>query len=135
MHWIKSLDEITLTDLEQVGSKAAHLGAMLRAGFNVPRGFVITIDAFIDHFGLTTDPLVRPAYPRLQPELMAEVVDATTRVLGQESELAVRSSSTDEDGRQASFAGQHSTYYFRTPEPSSIRPSSIAGCRSGRRRP
>ncbi len=88
---------------------------MLRAGFPVPPGFVIDTDAFIAHFGEVTDPLVRPPPPRLQAELMAEVVAALVDQLGDCRELAVRSSSTAEDGEQASFAGQHSTYYFVTP--------------------
>ena len=115
MHWIHSLADITLADLDKVGSKAAHLGAMMRAGFPVPPGFVIDIDAFISHFGEVTDPLVRPNVPMLKTELMADVVQALVDHLGEETELAVRSSSTEEDGSRASFAGQHSTYYFVTP--------------------
>ena len=115
MDWIKPLQDITLADIETVGSKAAHLGAMLRAGFPIPPGFVITTDAFVEHFGHTTDPLVRPATPRLKQEFMAHVVDAMVNYLGQETEVAVRSSSTEEDSSFASFAGQHSTYYFVAP--------------------
>ncbi len=113
--WTKPLSEITLADAPLVGGKAAHLGAMLRAGFQVPAGFVITVDAFVDHFGQLTDPLVKPTPPRIQPELMAEVVNNIVEHLGHETSFAVRSSSTDEDSSQASFAGQHSTYYFVTP--------------------
>ena len=109
LHWIRPLSEINLTDLDRVGGKAAHLGAMMRAGFPIPPGFVIETTAFVDHFGQTTDSLVRPPVPRLQAELMAEVVQATLQYLGDESEVAVRSSSTTEDGIHASFAGQHST--------------------------
>ena len=115
MQWIKPLQEVTLADTDSVGEKAAHLGAMLRAGFPVPDGFVITTDAFIEHFGHTTDPLVRPPTPRLHSELMAAVVEAMVDTLGRETEVAVRSSSTEEDSSFASFAGQHSTYYFVTP--------------------
>ncbi len=115
MHWIRSLSDITVADIEAVGSKAAHLGALHRAGFPVPEGFVIEVSAFIDHFGHTTDSLVRPSVPRLQSELMAEVVQATVDYLGAETELAVRSSSTEEDASHASFAGLHSTYYFVNP--------------------
>ena len=88
---------------------------MQRAGFPVPEGFVITVDAFVEHFGNVTDPLVKPPTPRLHPELMAQVVQALVEVLGEETEVAVRSSSTEEDGMFASFAGQHSTYYFVRP--------------------
>lgn len=116
MDWIKPLSNITLADTTQVGPKAAHLGALARAGFSVPNGFVITVDAFIDHFGTQTDPLVRPPVPRLQSELMNEVVQALMDQLGDADQLAVRSSATEEDGSQASFAGQHSTYYFVSPQ-------------------
>jgi len=115
LHWIQPLADITLTDLDRVGSKAAHLGAMLRAGFGVPKGFVIDVNAFISHFGEVTDPLVKPTVPLLQAELMAEVVQALIDNLGAENQVAVRSSSTEEDTSHASFAGQHSTYYFVPP--------------------
>lgn len=115
MNWILSLRDVNLADVERVGGKAAHLGAMLQAGFPVPEGFVITVDAFVEHFGLATEPLVRPAPPQLSTELMAEVVDAMLTHLGEESSVAVRSSSSDEDDDLASFAGQHSTYYFVPP--------------------
>lgn len=88
---------------------------MLRAGFPVPEGFVIDVDAFISHFGEQTDPLVKPNLPLLQAELMAGVVQALMDHLGAENQVAVRSSSTEEDSSNASFAGQHSTYYFVPP--------------------
>lgn len=69
----------------------------------------------MEHLGHTTDPLVRPPTPRLHSDLMASVVQAMVDHLGNESEVAVRSSSTEEDSSLASFAGQHSTYYFVTP--------------------
>ncbi len=115
LHWIRPLADITLADIDQVGGKAAHLGALLRAGFPVPEGFVIHIDAFVAHFGEITDPLVKPAVPLLQAEFMAQVADALVTFLGNESQVAVRSSSTEEDSSHASFAGQHSTYYFVPP--------------------
>lgn len=115
MNWIAPLSELSLADIDRVGAKAAHLGAMMRAGFNVPPGFVIDVDAFISHFGEVTDPLVKPTPPRLQAELMNNVMQALLTYLPDAGELAVRSSATDEDGQQASFAGQHSTYYFVTP--------------------
>ncbi len=76
---------------------------------------MIDVSAFISHFGEVTDPLVKPSPPRLQAELMADVVAALLTHLPDADQLAVRSSATDEDGEQASFAGQHSTYYFVTP--------------------
>ncbi|XOV85209.1 MAG: PEP/pyruvate-binding domain-containing protein [bacterium] len=115
LNWIAPLSELSLADIDRVGAKAAHLGAMMRAGFNVPAGFAIDVEAFISHFGEVTDPLVKPAPPRLQAELMNNVMQALLTYLPDAGELAVRSSATDEDGQHASFAGQHSTYYFVTP--------------------
>lgn len=116
MPWIQPLAELTLADIDRVGGKAAHLGALMRAGFNVPKGFVIDVEAFTSHFGLVTDPLVRPVVPRLHAEFMAQIVAALIAHLGDVKELAVRSSSTQEDSNLASFAGQHSTYYFVAPQ-------------------
>jgi len=65
---------------------------------------------------MQTDPLVRPTTPMVQTELMADVVACLMDVLGDAESLAVRSSSTEEDSGSASFAGQHSTYYFVPPQ-------------------
>ena len=87
----------------------------MRAGFPVPPGFVITVDAFVEHFGHLTDGLVKPNTPTLQSELMAEVVQGIVQWLGEEKYFAVRSSASEEDAEHASFAGMHSTYYFVPP--------------------
>ena len=39
---VRSLDELTATDLPDAGGKGANLGELRRAGFPVPDGFVIT---------------------------------------------------------------------------------------------
>jgi len=70
------------------GAKAANLGRLLRAGFDVPAGFVIA------------DPIGDDGWGR---EIESALVD-----LGSGS-FAVRSSAFGEDGRQASFAGQLDT--------------------------
>ncbi|MBI5349913.1 MAG: hypothetical protein HZB77_11465, partial [Chloroflexi bacterium] len=36
----------TETTLQNVGGKGANLARLTRAGFNVPRGFIITTDAY-----------------------------------------------------------------------------------------
>lgn len=46
MPFLKSLTEIRITDHALVGDKAANLGELIRAGFDVPRGFCITADAY-----------------------------------------------------------------------------------------
>jgi phosphoenolpyruvate synthase/pyruvate phosphate dikinase len=70
------------------GAKAANLGRLLRAGFDVPAGFVIG------------DPIGDDGWGR---EIESALLD-----LGSGS-FAVRSSAAGEDGRQVSFAGQLDT--------------------------
>jgi pyruvate,water dikinase len=78
------------------GGKAANL-SRLAARFRVPPGFVLTIPGTsIDR---SARALVIAAYRELGAR--AGVADAA---------VAVRSSAVDEDGRDASFAGQHDTY-------------------------
>lgn len=74
------------TDSARFGHKAAHLASLLRAGFDVPDGFVIATAA---------DPTL-------------EDLNEAVRVYGGDA-LAVRSSSVAEDLPDASFAGQYET--------------------------
>src|SRR4051812_47069122 len=70
------------------GGKAANLGRLIRAGFSVPDGFVVTDPAGEDW-----------------PAPLAAALAARGP-----STFAVRSSAFDEDGAEASFAGQlHTT--------------------------
>jgi phosphoenolpyruvate synthase/pyruvate phosphate dikinase len=83
-------------DAALTGGKAASLSA-LAAEHRVPPGFVVALD------GATLDRVARAA------------VTAAYRALGERSgvadpPVAVRSSAVDEDGADASFAGQHDTY-------------------------
>ncbi|MDE3091838.1 MAG: PEP/pyruvate-binding domain-containing protein, partial [Chloroflexota bacterium] len=48
MPYTRSLDEIRLIDRAWAGDKAAHIGELIHAGFNAPRGFCITADAYRD---------------------------------------------------------------------------------------
>jgi pyruvate,water dikinase len=77
------LADVTQADRERVGSKAANLGELLRAGFPVPDGVVVLGDCDPD------------AHEILQ-------------VLG-DVPVAVRSSAVAEDLADASFAGQYET--------------------------
>ncbi len=48
MSYARSLNEIKLADRAWAGEKAAHLSELIGAGFDVPRGFCITTDAYRD---------------------------------------------------------------------------------------
>src|SRR5690606_33828582 len=44
----RSLDSLGVADVPIAGGKGANLGELIRAGFPVPPGFVVTADAFLD---------------------------------------------------------------------------------------
>ena len=99
-------------DLALAGGKGANLGELLRAGFPVPDGFVITTVAFATASAEVdaTDP--RAAAERVRtsavPVAIADAVRAAYGALGG-GPVAVRSSATAEDLPEASFAGQQDT--------------------------
>ncbi len=109
-----ALNDLSATDTNHVGAKAANVAALLQAGFLVPTGFVLTTDAFSTFLaennmapGRSFDPdaIVRGALP-------AEILDALYAGLAAlgEGSLAVRSSAVAEDLPDASFAGQYETF-------------------------
>jgi phosphoenolpyruvate synthase/pyruvate phosphate dikinase len=83
----KALDE------KRFGSKAIGLGQALREGVPVPPGIALS-GAVVEAVAAGEERAIR-------------AVDRRARPLG--GPLAVRSSAADEDGAQASFAGQHLT--------------------------
>ena len=100
-------------DLAVAGGKGANLGELIRAGFPVPDGFVITTDAYAAAASAAsidpTDPIAARARlmgMAVPPEVATAVRDAY-RALG--GRVAVRSSATAEDLPEASFAGQQDT--------------------------
>lgn len=118
--------------LSRVGSKAANLGRLAQAGFPVPDGFCVTVDAYdrhisggvqdkVDEFvgranmqNIEKAGLIRMAIlsAGLPSEIQEDVLAAYKSLSGGETALrvAVRSSSIAEDGAGASYAGQHATY-------------------------
>jgi len=133
-------DEIDKKDLPLVGGKGANLGEMTQAGFPVPFGFAITVDAydtfldenhlreFIDEVLKETDrnnaDELQKAAAKIQKKLMKsrvpkdvarDTIDAYKK-LSKKSKyknkalVAVRSSATAEDLPDASFAGQQATF-------------------------
>jgi pyruvate,water dikinase len=109
--FIRKLSELSQGDSHVAGSKAANLGELVKAGFPVPEGFVLTTDAFqkfiaVNNINLdSTQEMVTAAGI---PEDIADALLAAVASLG-DVPLAVRSSGVAEDLAGASFAGQYET--------------------------
>lgn len=132
--WFK---DISLSDIPRVGGKGASLGELCSAGIRVPDGFVVTTDAFTDFLDLLdTQHGIRQKISALDPEdhtqidkVTAEIrklvehapppqelIDHLTeayKVIGDGTPVAVRSSATSEDSKEASFAGLQDTYLWQ----------------------
>ncbi|MFD1658700.1 PEP/pyruvate-binding domain-containing protein [Streptomyces caeni] len=114
--YVVPLDRVTRADVDLAGGKAANLGELIRAGFPVPPGFVVTAAACRPpdtggHGRDTADgagfrAAVRDAEV---PEAVRQAVRAAYRELGGGA-VAVRSSATTEDLPQAASAGQQDTF-------------------------
>src|SRR5215216_2437008 len=119
--------------LETTGGKGLNLVRLTRAGFQVPRGFIISTDAY--RAFVTANrwlPMIESAVENMSPEdtsalertsaqiraafsvgLMPFDVESAIRAAYAEfkdSPVAVRSSATAEDLPDLSFAGQQDTY-------------------------
>jgi pyruvate,water dikinase len=130
--WIRPLDADGLT-LAVAGGKGTNLARLIRGGFPVPGGFVVTTDAYcayVEFNGLgafslevvqdlpVDDPAAREAASqairstfaagKLPPELASALREAYAAL--DRPAVAVRSSATAEDLPGLSFAGQQDTY-------------------------
>lgn len=123
---VESLSAVGRADLAVAGGKGANLGELIRAGFAVPPGFVVTTALYreaLTSIGVSTDAqdhpsTAEPVDPRalrraldtltIPPRAVEEIEDAY-RELG-EGPVAVRSSATAEDLPGAAFAGQQETF-------------------------
>jgi len=133
---ILGLGEVGREDRAVAGGKGANLGEMVRQGFPVPPGFVVpaaACQAFFQHIGLGREleghndlapddherrcHVIRSLIEKapLPAELSEAIMTAHAELIQNcdtEIRCAVRSSGTAEDLGEASFAGQHETYYY-----------------------
>ncbi|MBK8463524.1 MAG: phosphoenolpyruvate synthase [Nigerium sp.] len=121
-------EQVGAGDLALVGGKAANLGELVRAGFEVPPGFVITTDAYHRR---NPDGSVPPAIGAQITAAWRQLIDgqghpATTTTTSEGTRVAVRSSATAEDLPEASFAGQQETF-LDVDGPEAV-VSAVAGC-------
>ncbi len=108
---IRELKSLSLKDAELAGAKAANLGELARAGFPVPDGFVLTVEAFkrfvdVNRFSAsaTREEVASAALPEEVSNALLKAVYGLEHI-----PLAVRSSGVAEDLKGASFAGQYET--------------------------
>ncbi|MGY5875638.1 MAG: PEP/pyruvate-binding domain-containing protein [Candidatus Thorarchaeota archaeon] len=128
-----NLKDLTKSDSNLTGSKAANLGELASRSFNVPGGFVISTIAY-DRYLSEGDILVniqkelvsldysdstsiREVSERIRkivkaaqiPSVVTDAIGAAYSTHGSKR-VAIRSSATAEDLPDASFAGQYETY-------------------------
>ena len=117
------LDEFGRDDIDQVGGKGANLGELVGAGFPIPPAFIVCADEYAEVIagvaaGSSNDvyvDAVRDWTPSDEFEAELERCHETLQSSRDEPIVyAVRSSATAEDLGDASFAGQHETYYYVT---------------------
>lgn len=120
-------DSSSVTPDIQVGGKARALAALAEESVPIPPWFVVTPAAFYESL---LPEQARALEQADSPESIAAVVSAVrpsahvmeelqaplSRLLELGATVAVRSSASDEDGPQHSFAGQLDSYLFVEPE-------------------
>jgi pyruvate, water dikinase len=132
---VHNIASLRITDAEEAGGKGANLGELVAAGLPVPGGFVLMRSGYLDSMqagGVATElaALHREGLTRVDDsgrldelchrmrglvakagveDTVRDQVLAAYRRLGANVVVAVRSSATGEDGRDASFAGMNKT--------------------------
>ncbi|OSC24422.1 phosphoenolpyruvate synthase [Mycobacterium vulneris] len=134
-NYVSNIATLRLGDAEEAGGKGANMGELVAAGLPVPPGFVLMRSSYLasmEAAGVDTElsALHREALTQVDnaarlaelcQRMRALVAKAGVsqdvrdqllsayRVLGTNCVVAVRSSATGEDGRDASFAGMNQT--------------------------
>jgi len=134
--YIRPLDSLNRKDGDIVGGKSANLGELLNAGLPVPGGFAITTAVYkelvietesknqihdllnnldMDDFDSinSCSAQIRELIEKIPlPEALISEIQSSYRSLGDDVEVAVRSSATAEDLPSASFAGQMDSFLY-----------------------
>ena len=134
--YIRPLDSLNRKDGDIVGGKSANLGELLNAGLPVPGGFAITTAVYkelvietesknqihdllnnldMDDFDSinSCSAQIRELIEKIPlPEDLISEIQSSYRSLGDDIEVAVRSSATAEDLPSASFAGQMDSFLY-----------------------
>ncbi|NOQ00093.1 MULTISPECIES: phosphoenolpyruvate synthase [Mycolicibacterium] len=134
--YISDISALRLTEAEDAGGKGANLGELVAAGLPVPPGFVVLRAGYLDSMhaagvdnelsALHREALAQVDHSARLSELchrmqalvakagvgdtLRNQICAAYRDLGEDVVVAVRSSATGEDGRDASFAGMNRTF-------------------------
>ena len=133
---ILRLDEVGRQDVLIAGGKGANLGELARNGFPVPPGFVVSAEVceeFIralplsgqyrklgrlspaeidDRCNSIRKKITEGDFPAGLSEAVMAAYAELAQKRGRPVVCAVRSSATAEDMGEASFAGQHQTFYY-----------------------
>ena len=133
--YVRNISTLRISDAEEAGGKGANMGEMVAAELPVPPGFVLLRDCYRDSMcaggvdaelsALHREALdtvadtahLKELCKRLQglvhkasvTDAVRDTVLAAYRALGSDAVVAVRSSATGEDGKDASFAGMNAT--------------------------
>ena len=135
---VKKFEEMSKKDIQEAGGKAANLGELTQAGFNVPPGFCVTSDALFylmekcglhpqldeiiagfdyEDFGgmdeKTTQIRNLITSAEIPGDLLKEISDAVRSLADPEPPfVAVRSSVAVKDSDISSFPGMMDTYHY-----------------------
>jgi len=133
--YIRDISTLHITDAEEAGGKGANMGEMVAAKLPVPPGFVLLRDCYRHSMraggvdgelsalhrealdNVTDTSRLTELCERMQglvhkagvTDTVRELILSAYHSLGSDAVVAVRSSATGEDGRDASFAGMNAT--------------------------
>ncbi|MBE1546456.1 pyruvate,water dikinase [Mycobacterium sp. OAS707] len=133
--YVRDISTLRITDAEEAGGKGANMGELVAANLPVPPGFVLLRDCYRDsmraggvdaelstlhrealdhvadttHLGELCDRMQGLVQKAGVTDTVHDLILAAYHALDSDAVVAVRSSATGEDGRDASFAGMNAT--------------------------